>query len=294
MADHDTHDHTGVPGVGSSTTTVATDTIWDAAGDLVQGTGANTAAKLSAGSAGKVLTSNGAAAALTWETPSGGSGGGTPSVIRYAPENTPPTVAVGHEYLDGTHGGFSWNSNPATNDVTYLGRLRVAATDTAERWYSKAWTPGATDLTVTTKFMVQDAVANISTGFGIYVANSTGATPTDCVLLQLLNTSGSWGLASFNRNTGSFSQVGSTLTLRAPSNINDAIYIRMTRVVSGPTWHFYWSGDGIVWSELATTGSKSLTVGAIGIRLDSTSTGLTTATMDYIRGWASLVEKIGS
>jgi len=50
---------------------VATDAIWDAAGDLVQGTGANTAAKLSAGTAGKVLTSNGAAAALTWETPSG-------------------------------------------------------------------------------------------------------------------------------------------------------------------------------------------------------------------------------
>jgi hypothetical protein len=51
---------------------LATDSLWDAAGDLVQGSGANTAAKLSAGSAGKVLTSNGAAAALTWETPAGG------------------------------------------------------------------------------------------------------------------------------------------------------------------------------------------------------------------------------
>jgi hypothetical protein len=50
---------------------LATDSLWDAAGDLVQGSGANTAAKLSAGTAGKVLTSNGAAAALTWETPSG-------------------------------------------------------------------------------------------------------------------------------------------------------------------------------------------------------------------------------
>ncbi len=76
MADHAEIDHTGIPGVGSgtTTTTVATDTIWDAAGDLVQGTGANTAAKLSAGSAGKVLTSHGAAAALTWETPGGGGG----------------------------------------------------------------------------------------------------------------------------------------------------------------------------------------------------------------------------
>lgn len=45
---------------------VATDAIWDAAGDLVQGTGANTAAKLGAGTAGQVLTSGGAAAANVW------------------------------------------------------------------------------------------------------------------------------------------------------------------------------------------------------------------------------------
>ncbi len=81
MADHDTHDHTGVPGVGTSSTTVATDTIFDAAGDLVQGTGANTSAKLSAGTSGKVLTSNGAAAALTWETPSAGGSVATDTIF---------------------------------------------------------------------------------------------------------------------------------------------------------------------------------------------------------------------
>jgi hypothetical protein len=58
-------------GGGGIANPLATDSLWDAAGDLVQGSGANTAAKLSAGTAGKVLTSNGAAAALTWETPSG-------------------------------------------------------------------------------------------------------------------------------------------------------------------------------------------------------------------------------
>ena len=60
-------------GGGGIANPLATDSLWDAAGDLVQGTGANTSAKLSAGTAGKVLTSNGAAAALTWETPSGSS-----------------------------------------------------------------------------------------------------------------------------------------------------------------------------------------------------------------------------
>ena len=47
---------------------VATDTLWDAAGDLVIGTGSNTAGKLTKGSEGKVLTAG--ATTLSWETPS--------------------------------------------------------------------------------------------------------------------------------------------------------------------------------------------------------------------------------
>lgn len=50
----------------SASGAVGTDAIWDAAGDLVQGTGANTAAKLGAGTAGQVLMSAGAAAANAW------------------------------------------------------------------------------------------------------------------------------------------------------------------------------------------------------------------------------------
>jgi hypothetical protein len=45
--------------IGSSTTTVASDAIWDAAGDLAVGSGADTAAKLSLGASGKVPVSNG-------------------------------------------------------------------------------------------------------------------------------------------------------------------------------------------------------------------------------------------
>jgi hypothetical protein len=45
---------------------MASDTIWDAAGDLVQGTGADTAAKLSAGTIGYHLRAGGAGTALVW------------------------------------------------------------------------------------------------------------------------------------------------------------------------------------------------------------------------------------
>jgi hypothetical protein len=59
-------------GVGGS---VATDAIWDAAGDLAVGTGANTAARLAAGAtSGHVLTSNGAGVAPSWQAAAGGGG----------------------------------------------------------------------------------------------------------------------------------------------------------------------------------------------------------------------------
>ena len=50
----------------SSSGSVATDTIFDAAGDLVYGTGANTAARLAPGTAGQMLVMNGGATAPAW------------------------------------------------------------------------------------------------------------------------------------------------------------------------------------------------------------------------------------
>ena len=47
---------------------VATDEIWDAAGDLIQGTGADTAAKLSKGSALALLKMNAGGTAVEWGT----------------------------------------------------------------------------------------------------------------------------------------------------------------------------------------------------------------------------------
>jgi len=59
-----------VTAIGAASGSVATDAIWDAAGDLAVGSGANTAAKLTKGTDGKVLTMVGGAVA--WATPTGG------------------------------------------------------------------------------------------------------------------------------------------------------------------------------------------------------------------------------
>jgi len=54
--------------ITSAPTTIATDTIWDAAGDLVQGTGANTAARLAKGGALALPRMNVGATAIEWGT----------------------------------------------------------------------------------------------------------------------------------------------------------------------------------------------------------------------------------
>jgi hypothetical protein len=61
-------------GGGGGSGDVATDAIWDAKGDLAVGTGANTAAKLSAGTNGHVLTLDSAeSTGMKWAAASGGS-----------------------------------------------------------------------------------------------------------------------------------------------------------------------------------------------------------------------------
>ena len=74
--------------IGASSGSVATDAIWDAAGDIVQGTGANTAAKLPIGTASQQLRVNAGATALEYFTPSAGSGAN----LTFSGASTPYTL----------------------------------------------------------------------------------------------------------------------------------------------------------------------------------------------------------
>ncbi len=89
----------GAGGGGS----VATDTIWDAAGDLAVGTGANTAGKLAMGSALQHLRVNAGGTALEYAAPSGG---------------------LTHAYLGYDTVGASWET--MTTDRVYAKKITVA------------------------------------------------------------------------------------------------------------------------------------------------------------------------
>lgn len=68
MVQHADIDHTGLTGISSGS--VATDSIWDAAGDLAVGSGANTAAKLPIGATNGMVVSR-VSGAVAWALPPG-------------------------------------------------------------------------------------------------------------------------------------------------------------------------------------------------------------------------------
>lgn len=219
---------------------------------------------------------------------------------RYSALGAPTTaVSVGHEFKDGTAGSFAWApSNPGTNDVTtYGGWGRFVTTDSTVRYYSKAWTPGASDVTAA---LGVDLSSNNNAGhLSLMLGSTTGVLEGaggNAVLVQVSfgTNGGDMYVDAYDINTGSFSAIGSSQLLRAPNYSSPTFYLRLTRVVSGPTWTFYYSFNGVTWASLATTGSKSLTIGAIALRLASDSTNRTDIAVAFIRGWDSIIEKIGS
>jgi len=100
----------GSAGYAPSNETVATDPIWDAAGDIVYGTGANTAARLPIGTATQVLTVNTGATAPEWADATGGGGGGIGENI----------LINGDFVISQRETTFTSVTVPANSDDTYL------------------------------------------------------------------------------------------------------------------------------------------------------------------------------
>lgn len=126
-----------VPSWAAAAAGLATDTLWDAAGDLVQGTGANTAAKLTIGSAGDILRVVSGAAAWTGANfkvgaftrdVSAASGNVATTGVGFLPKvlvimgviNAAPQMSIG--FYDGTaHGCIAMYTNDAwTYTASYI------------------------------------------------------------------------------------------------------------------------------------------------------------------------------
>lgn len=119
---------------------VATDTIWDAKGDLAAATAADTAAKLTVGANGFVLTADSAeTTGLKWVA----AGGGALVLLEQHPASASATLDF-TAFISATYDDYQFelvDVLPATNAVQLLMRCSVAATFDASSLYGTgAWT----------------------------------------------------------------------------------------------------------------------------------------------------------
>lgn len=133
---------------------VATDAIWDAAGDLAVGSGANTAVRLAKGTALQVLRVNSGATALEWAAASGG-----PSELGYV-QITANVTTTSTSYVD----------VPGLSVTVTIGSRPLIV----EAWCLGMWHSGANNLS---RLRLYDATAAAEIAYGdsrsIATANSS-------------------------------------------------------------------------------------------------------------------------
>ena len=218
-----------------------------------------------------------------------GGGGGS----KYDPDNeTPTTTPAVQAEFNSSRSPFAWGTAPPTDDITSYPGYLYSGGGNGNYWLTTAWTPGATDLTVACKLLISNqntSTSVLSVMFG--VSGATGTDPSEAVLATLFVKDGaSSTIAGYNRTSGSYSNFGAENTvLFGPSTV--PVWLRLVRVNAGPTWTVYFSQNGVSWTAHATTGSKSLTVGAISLRI---ADQIHTVGIDWIRAWSSVVERVGA
>lgn len=241
---------------------------------------------------GDVLTFDSGSGDWINAAPTGGAGGGGRGeyASKYNPDHETPTTSPADAEEFNTSTGMAWTSAPGVIDdlSTYPGFYRFKG-NTTERHLSKAWTPGATDITIACKFSA--SIGSTATGsFGLYVGDTTGNPANGVYNLFEMSSSSNATYSLYNENgAGTFALIASQ-TIEAAPIFRRGLYLRLTRVNAGPTWTAYASQDGITWNVIGTTGSKSLTIGAFGLRVDSDHD----YAVDWIRVWSSVVARVGA
>lgn len=303
------------------------ESIIAAKGDLIVGDGNDSAAILTAGTNGHRLVADSAeATGLKWsaagaatitveedgDTPvtgvdtivfdgatvtddtggqvtiSGFSGG---AAAKYSPDGDPGTISFEDDFAGSSlGGGWAWTDTPGViNDASLDSFYRWKGTNTG-RWLSHAWTPGANDITAVCKVFAAYG-ARDSFG-GLYVADATGGSASGIGILWNTSNGGFAGLKFFTASSGTWSsQVGSTLLTPIPAaqDFPIPLYLRFTRLNSGPTWTGSISVDGLTWRDFSATSNLSLTVGAIGFYTETSDYWA----LDFVRGFTSVTSAIG-
>jgi hypothetical protein len=174
---------------GSGSGAVATDVIWDAKGDLAVGTGANTAAKLTVGTNGQVLTADSAeATGAKWATISGSTQGR--HAIYIGAGAMAPSISGGCAALAGLTSGanqpdvWSLDFDPTTQEFAQFWMTMPKSWNEGTVTFAPVWSHASTATNFSVVWQLQGYAASnddaIATSYGTaQTSTDTGGTTND-------------------------------------------------------------------------------------------------------------------
>ena len=255
---------------------VATDTIWDAKGDLAGGTGANTAARLGVGTNGQVLTADSAeATGLKWAAASSGNAHAENDAAALVNATSAGDAGNRADHFPGTSLDAAWTSEATaisagpTVKYSSLG-MRHAAASAHHRL--RAFTPSGA-------FRIEARVRAARAsggGAGIMVRDSSaGDTTGNFVLAWIL---GSSQAAAYTLDAGTLTARGTTLVEGLGSGY---VYLAIERDGAN-NWTCQVSLDRAHWTSMVAAHAKTMTVAKMGFRIYGNAVSFTADFIDVV------------
>ena len=251
-------------------------TIFDAQGDLIVASAADTAARLALGASGTVLTSNGTTAA--WAAATGGADdpiadvfGAADTAFEFDTSSLTGLTALGTataEDADTTIDGHYYVTKAATSSPALTGRYLTAP---------------STPFTVITKVTDHTLLAlNFERIGGLFVSE---ATPGVIEAVHVVH-NGDWTVSHVRyTNPTTFSAtIGTDLLAK---NLMLPLYYGIV-VNSTTDVDFWYSFGGRIWKKRTDAYNPSITIGSVGVCVDpENATHGVSGAFDFIRVWNS-------
>lgn len=269
---HEDIDHTGVTGVGGS---VATDTIWNAAGDLAVGTGSDTAARLAIGANTYVLTSNGTTA--SWAVPGGSGGDGIAGDGPIAPSGGDDDEFDTPDASDPMT-GWTTLGTPTAHDIdtTAVSRYYVKQAAGGSGWVGIYKAVPSMPFTVTALLSGTSAQA-VYAAAGLFIGESTPG-KMEVLAWTKANQPDGPNLEYFTNPTTYAGTTGNTFQYRPRK-----MFFKMV-VASSTDVSYYVSEDGFTWMLITASRNPGFTVAKVGLCVKAENgTYAVEAVFDWIR-----------
>lgn len=262
--------------LGGGSGSVATDAIWDAAGDLAVGTGADTAAKLTKGADNTVLTISASTHVPVWAAPAAG--------LAALPIDAAAVAAVGSgDLFAGTSLDGGWSQLQTDVVVTdrtidgYLIITHAGNTSGKDRGLKRTFSP-AGDFTVVTKILTARLNENYQWS-GIFAGETDPSDGAGCDRIGIHAVfNGGLKYKFVKMAAGSETVVFDSAV---PGIAAFPIWLALRRVGSDLSAGI--SFDGVAWDWNATTTTIAFTVNTCGLHVAEASASTNLRTLfDYI------------